>query len=120
MNGGHGQVVQQHATMASKQEQEHVHMTQETLVRRFLSRKVASFKNAVMTLGLHGVHGIHVPIVEPVHLNNNARDENSFKFLPVHKKANQLKLNMGRRIVIIKAIGAPVSLNKNMLILSLL
>ena len=112
MNGGHGQVVQQHATTASKQEQEHVHMTQETLVRRFLSRKVVSFKNAVMTLGLHGVAMIHVPIVEPVHLNNNARDENSFKYQRVHKRVNRFKPNIKRRTVIIKAIGVPVSLNK--------
>ena len=109
MNGRHGQVVQQHVAMASKQEQEHVHMIQETLDRRCLSSKIATFKNAVMTLGLHGVAMIHVPIVERGHINNNARDKGSSKFPRVHKKENRLNTNMIPRIVVIMAIGELVS-----------
>ena len=102
--------------MVSKQEQEHVHMIQETLVRRFLNRKVATFKNAVMTLGLHGVATIHVPIVERGHTNDNALDGDSSKSLLVHKKANQFNTNMTLRIVVIMAIGVPVSSKRSLFI----
>ena len=52
---------------------------------------------------------IHVPIVERGHTNDNAFGGDSFKSLHVHKKANQFNTDMTRRIVVIKAIGEPVS-----------
>ena len=109
MNGGHGQIVQQHVAKESKQEPEHVPMMLQILASHSLNKKLVKSKNAVMTLGLHGVTLIHVPIVVLVHINDNARDKGSFKFLRVHKKANRLKPRLKRRAVIIKAIGEEVS-----------
>ena len=98
--GGHGQTVLQHAVMVSRQEQEHVLTIKEVSPMSLkLSKKLATFKNAVMTLGLHGVHGIHVPIVGPFHLNDNDHDVNSSKYRRVHKRVNRFKLNLKRRIV---------------------
>ena len=97
--GGHGQVALQHAIAALEPEREHVlSMKQAQAMSRKLTKKLASFKNAVMTLGRHGVHGTHVPITGLFHLNNNVRGENSSKLL-VHKRVNQFKLNLKLRIV---------------------
>ena len=108
--GVHGRVALQHAIAVSRQELEHVLITlQAPTMTRKLAKKLAIFKNAVMTLGLHGVAMIHVPIVERGHINNNARDKGSSKFPRVHKKENRLNTNMIPRIVIIMAIGELVS-----------
>ena len=98
--GGHGQVALQHAIVALEPEREHVlTMNQTQAMSQKLSRKLATFKNAVMTLGQHGVHGIHVPIMGPFHLNDGDRDVNSSKYRRVHKRVNRFKLNLKRRIV---------------------
>ena len=94
--------------MAFKQEQGPAHMIQETLASRSRSRKIATFKNAVMTFGPHGVAMTHVPIVERDHTSNNARDEGLFKFLRVHKKANRFNTITTRKIVVIQATGEKV------------
>ena len=75
-----------------------------------LIKKLVKFKNAVMTLGLHGVLMIHAPIGENGDTKENARDKDMFKFLRVHKKENQFKKILKRRSVVIEAIGEPVSL----------
>ena len=107
--GVHGQVALQHAIAVSRQELEHVLITlQAPTMTRKLTKKVATSKNAAMTLGQHGLHGIHVPIEVQVHLNKNVRDKGSSKYPHVHKKANRFKPNMERRIVIKEAIGVPV------------
>ena len=111
---GLGQVVRTHVVMVSRQEQEHALTIKEVQpMSRKLSNKLATFKNAVMTLGQHGVHGIHAPIVVLVHLKKNVRDVNSFKYPRVHKKVNQFNTSIKRRIVHIMATGVPVSSNKN-------
>ena len=108
-NGGHGQVVRKHAIVVSIQELEHVlTMNQTQAMSQKLSRKLATLKNAVMTLGQHGVTGIHAPIVVPVRIKNNVHGVNLSK-LRVHKKVNRFKPSMKRRIVVGQAIGVPVS-----------
>ena len=103
--GGHGQVALQHAIVALEPEREHVlTMNQTQAMSQKLSRKLATFKNAVMTLGQHGVHGIHVPIMGPFHLNDGDRDVNSSKYRRVHKRVNRFKLNLKRRIVKVQKI----------------
>ena len=78
-----------------------------TMTRKLI-QKIALSKNAAMTLGQWHLVMIHAPIVVQVHLNKNVRDKGSSKYPRVHKKANQFKPNMERRIVIIEAIGVPV------------
>ena len=51
MNGGHGQIVQQHVVLESKQEPEHVLMTLQTLASHSVS------KEAALWLQLIGNHG---------------------------------------------------------------
>ena len=111
--GGHGQAVLQRAIMASKQEQEHVltikevpHMSQK------LTKKLVKSKNAVMTLGLLGVVMVHVPIMVLVHINDNALDRSLSKFQRVHKKENRFNTIIRHKIVVIQAIGVPVSSRK--------
>ena len=108
--GGPGQAVLQLVVMASKQEQEHVitikevpHMSQK------LTKELVKSKNAVMTLGPHGVVMIHVPIVVLVHINDNAHDKSLSKFQRVHKKKNRFNTIIRHKIVVIQAIGVPVS-----------
>ena len=116
--GVHGQVALQHAIAVSRQELEHVLITlQAPTMTRKVTKKVATSKNAAMTLGQHGLHGIHVPIVVQVLLNKNVREKGSSKYPRVHKKANRFKPNLKRRIAIIEATGGPVSSNTNQLIL---
>ena len=158
MNGGHGQIVQQHVVLESKQEPEHVRMMLQTLASPSLSKKVVPFlqligghgqtvlqlvvmesrqgqehvltikevphmsqkltkklvksKNAVMTLGPHGVVMIFVPIVVLVHINDNALDRSLSKFQRVHKKENRFNTIIRHKIVVIQAIGVPVSSRK--------
>ena len=107
--GSHGQAVQQHVIVVSKQEQEHVLTIKRVPpMSQKLTKKIVEFKNAAMTLGLHIVIMIHVPIVEWGHIKNNVHDVNLSK-LRVHKKANRLNTNMTRKIVIIMATGEPVN-----------
>ena len=105
--------------MEFKQDQGHVHTIQETLANRSLNKRVVTFKNAAMTLGHHGAVMIHAAIMVLVHLNNNARDGNSFKYQRVHKRVNRFNTNIKRiwSIVVIQAIGVPVSLNKKICLL---
>ena len=51
MNGGHGQIVQQHAAKEFKREPEHVRMMLQTLASHSPSKKVALFPQLI------GVHG---------------------------------------------------------------
>ena len=98
--GGPGQAVPQLVVMASKQEQDHVLTIKAApAMSQKPTKKLASFKNAVMTLGQHGLHGTHVRIMGLFHLNDNDRDVNSSKYQRVHKRVNRLKLNLKRRIV---------------------
>ena len=111
--GGHGQVVRKHAIVVSRPEQEHVHTMLQMVI---MNQKLTSKRAITRTHGTHGQHGvgmIHAPIVVPVHLNNNAPDNSSSKYLHVHKAVKRFNTNIKRRIVIIKAIGVPVSFNKN-------
>ena len=95
--GVHGQVALQHAIAVSRQELEHVLITlQAPLISQKLTKKAATYTNAVMTLGQHGVHGIHARIVGPFHSNDNGRDENSSKYLLVHKRVNRFDTNIKR------------------------
>ena len=108
--GVHGQVALQHAIAVSGQGLEHVLIIlQAPTMTRKMTKKVATSKNAAMTLGQHGVVMIHVPIEVQVHLNKNVRDKGSSKYPRVHKKANRFKPNLIRRIAIIEATGGPVS-----------
>ena len=66
--GVHGQAAPQHAIAVSRQGLEHVlTILQAPTMTRKLTKKVATSKNAAMTLGQHGLHGIHAPIVVQVH-----------------------------------------------------
>ena len=106
--GGHGQVVRKHAIVVSIQEQEHVHTILQTVI---MSQKLTSKRALTRTHGTHGQHGvgmIHAPIVVPVHLNNNAPDNSSFKYLHVHKTVKRFNTSIKRRIVVIQAIGEKV------------
>ena len=115
--GVHGQIALQHAIVVLKQEQEPVLTIKEVpLMSQKLTKKLVKFKNAVMTLGLHGVAMVHVLIMVPDHLNNNDREADSSKFLRVHKKANQFNTNMKRSNVIIMAIGVKVSSKRSLFI----
>ena len=108
--GGHGQAVLQPVIMASKQEQEHVLTIKEVpRMSQKLTKKLVKSKNAVMTLGPHGVVMIHVPIVVLVHINDNAHDKSLSKFQRVHKKENRFNTIIRHKIVVIQAIGVPVS-----------
>ena len=51
MNGGHGQIVQQHVVKESKQEPEHLPMMLQTLASHSLSKKVVPF---LQLIGGHG------------------------------------------------------------------
>ena len=51
MNGGHGQIVQQHVVLESKQEPEHVLMTLQTLASHSVSKEAALW---LQLLGNHG------------------------------------------------------------------
>ena len=67
--GGPGQVALQHAIVVPGQEQDYVLITlQAPTMTQKLTKKLATSKNAVMTLGQHGLHGIHASIVVQVHL----------------------------------------------------
>ena len=73
--------------VAFRQEQEYVPTIKEVPpMSQKLTKILAKFKNAVMTLGLHGVAGGHVPIMDLGHIDSSVHDENSFKFLHVHKR----------------------------------
>ena len=87
-----------------------MHTIQETLANRSLNKRVVTFKNAVMTLGQHGAVMIHAPIVVLVLLNNNVRVVNSFKYPRALKRVNRFNTNIKSSIVVILAIGVPVSL----------
>ena len=88
--GAHGQVALQHAVMVAKQELEHVLIILQALpMSRKLSKKLATFKNAVMTLGQHGVHGTHVPIMVLFHLNEDVPDVNSSKYRRVDRRVKR-------------------------------
>ena len=97
--GVHGRVALQHAIAVSRQELEHVLITlQAPTMTRKLAKKLAIFKNAVMTLGQHGVVMIHAPIVAPFHLNDNAHEVNSSKFPLVHKRVKRNNTNIKSKI----------------------
>ena len=62
--GVHGQAAPQPAIAVFRQGLEHVlTILQTPTMTRKLTKKVATSKNAAMTLGQHGVYGIHAPIV---------------------------------------------------------
>ena len=95
--GDIGQVALQHVVKAAKQEQESVvTILQAPTMSRKLTKKLATSKNAVMTLGQHGVHGIHAPIVGPFRLNDDAHDKDSSKFPLVHKWVKRYNTNIKR------------------------
>ena len=67
MNGGHGQIVQQHVVKESKQEPEHVRMMLQTLASHSLSKKVVPF------LQLIGGHG--QAVLQPVIMASKQEQE---------------------------------------------
>ena len=60
MNGGHGQIVQQHVAKESKQGQEHVLLMLKTLASHSLSKKVALLPQPA---GVHGQVALQHAIV---------------------------------------------------------
>ena len=88
--GAHGQVALQHAVMVAKQELEHVLIILQALpMSQKPTKKLATSKNAVMTLGQHGVHGTHAPIMVPFHLNEDVPDVNSSKYRRVDRRVKR-------------------------------
>ena len=84
MNGGHGQIVQQHAVKESKQEPEHVRMMLQTLASPSLSKKVVPF---LQLIGGHGQtvlqHAVMVSRQEQEHVLTFK------KFPPIIQKTGQ-------------------------------
>ena len=97
--------------MESRQEQDHVVTIKAApVMSQKLRKKIATLKNAVMTLGHHGVRlTIYAPIrVQALSKNLNA-DRDIIK-PRVQKKEPMLKPKLDRSNVIIEAIGDMVSL----------
>ena len=108
--GGPGQAVLQLVVMESRQEQDHVVTIKAApVMSQKLRIKIATSKNAVMTLGHHGVRlTVYAPIrVQALSKNLNA--ERDILKLRVQKKETMLKPKLGWSNVIIEAIGDLVS-----------
>ena len=80
MIGAHGQTVRQLVIQAAKQEQEPVYTIQITLASHSPNNKVATLKNAVMTLGHRGVRlMVCAPIMVKALSKNKNPDRDTLK-----------------------------------------